>query len=48
MLTRLVEVHEAYARPGNGRRRAPSGAAPVHVRSVPARSTSRRSARPIA
>jgi DNA-binding MarR family transcriptional regulator len=23
MLTRLVEAHEAYARPGNGRRRAP-------------------------
>src|SRR6478736_5281547 len=23
MLTRLVEVHEAYARPGNGRRRVP-------------------------
>ena len=48
MLTRLVEVHEAYARPGNGRRRAPSVAAPIRVRSVPARSTSRRSARPIA
>ena len=48
MLTRLVEVHEAYARPGNGRRRAPGVAAPIHVRSVSARSTSRRSARPIA
>lgn len=24
MLTRLVEVHEAYARPGNGRRRVPA------------------------
>jgi DNA-binding MarR family transcriptional regulator len=34
MLTRLVEAHEAYARPGNGRRRslvleAPSPARPV-------------------
>ena len=28
MLTRLVEAHEAYARPGNGRRRAPRAAAP--------------------
>lgn len=28
MLTRLVEAHEAYARPGNGRRRAPRPAAP--------------------
>jgi hypothetical protein len=47
MLTRLVEVHEAYARPGNGRRRAPGVAAPIRVRSAPARSTSSRSARPI-
>jgi DNA-binding MarR family transcriptional regulator len=28
MLTRLVEAHEAYARPGNGRRRASRPAAP--------------------
>jgi DNA-binding MarR family transcriptional regulator len=36
MLTRLVEAHEAYARPGNGRRRslvaeAPSSARPVRL-----------------
>ena len=29
LLTRLVEVHEAYARPGNGRRRAPGVAGPT-------------------
>ncbi len=28
MLTRLVEAHEAYARPGNGRRRTSRSAAP--------------------
>jgi hypothetical protein len=27
MLARLVEAHEPYARPGNGRRRTPRGAA---------------------
>ena len=31
MLTRLVEAHEAYARPGNGRRRPPSNSAPAEV-----------------
>lgn len=35
MLTRLVEAHEAYARPGNGRRRAPRTASPSTDRSVP-------------
>jgi DNA-binding MarR family transcriptional regulator len=45
MLTRLVEVHEAYARPGNGRRRAPGAAIPVHIRSVSTRSASRKSVR---
>jgi hypothetical protein len=29
MLTRLVEAHEAYARPGNGRRRLPRPVAPA-------------------
>jgi DNA-binding MarR family transcriptional regulator len=37
MLTRLVEVHEAYARPGNGRRRAPT--APSSSRPVPPSAT---------
>src|SRR5882757_8488122 len=37
MMTRLVEVHEAYARPGNGRRRAP--AAPSLSRPVPPSAT---------
>jgi len=35
MLTRLVEAHEAYARPGNGRRRAPPTRPPSPSRSVP-------------
>jgi DNA-binding MarR family transcriptional regulator len=35
MLTRLVEAHEAYARPGNGRRRAPPARSPSPSRSVP-------------
>jgi DNA-binding MarR family transcriptional regulator len=35
MLTRLVEAHEAYARPGNGRRRAPRTRPPSPSRSVP-------------
>ena len=34
MLTRLVERHEAYARPGNGRRRLPSPQAKREARSV--------------
>lgn len=34
MLTRLVEVHEAYARPGNGRRRAPRVRQQSHGQSV--------------
>jgi len=34
MLTRLVEAHEAYARPGNGRRRAPAPQAPPPARPV--------------
>ena len=33
MLTRLVEAHEAYARPGNGRRRAPPTRSPAPSRS---------------
>lgn len=37
LLTRLVEVHEAYARPGNGRRRAPRAVTPAPARSVPRR-----------
>ena len=35
MLTRLVEAHEAYARPGNGRRRAPHTRPPSPSRAVP-------------
>jgi DNA-binding MarR family transcriptional regulator len=35
MLTRLVEAHEAYARPGNGRRRAPHTGSATSRRSVP-------------
>jgi DNA-binding MarR family transcriptional regulator len=35
MLTRLVEAHEAYARPGNGRRRAPRTMLPSPGRPVP-------------
>jgi DNA-binding MarR family transcriptional regulator len=34
MLTRLVEVHEAYARPGNGRRSAFGSESPALARSV--------------
>ena len=32
MLTRLVEVHETYARPGNGRRRPPRAVVQVEAR----------------
>jgi MarR family transcriptional regulator, temperature-dependent positive regulator of motility len=32
MLTKLVEDHETYARPGNGRRRAPRAVAEVEAR----------------
>jgi len=35
MMTRLVEAHEAYARPGNGRRRPPHSKSPSTRRSVP-------------
>jgi DNA-binding MarR family transcriptional regulator len=32
MLTKLIEVHETYARPGNGRRRAPRAVAEGEAR----------------
>jgi len=35
LLTRLVEVHEAYARPGNGRRRPPQKIAQLEAGRLP-------------
>jgi DNA-binding MarR family transcriptional regulator len=34
LLTRVVEVHETYARPGNGRRRPPRAVAQIERRAV--------------
>jgi DNA-binding MarR family transcriptional regulator len=42
MLTQLVEAHEAYARPGNGRRRPPAAAALHASQEQPARTKRRR------
>jgi len=39
MLTRLVQAHEAYARPGNGRRRPPRPATPPLVEPNPTSSS---------